>query len=89
MKRLALFLSIIFVFLDVSIAAAQSGGGYDLSWSVIAGGGGSSSGGTCALAGTIGQTDAGALSGATYALAGGFRAGGSSGYRVYLPLIVK
>ncbi len=89
MKRLALFLSIIFVFLDVSIAAAQSGGGYDLSWSVIAGGGGSSSGVSYALAGTIGQTDAGALSGATFTLAGGFWAGGSSGYRVYLPLIVK
>ncbi len=89
MKRLALFLSIIFVFLDVSIAAAQSGGGYDLSWSVIAGGGGSSSGGGYSLSGTIGQTDAGALSGATFTLASGFWSGGSSGHNVYLPLIVK
>src|SRR6476660_9303310 len=52
---------------------AQVGGGYDLSWSSVDGGGGtSSSGGIYALGGTIGQPDAGQLSGGTYSLTGGF-----------------
>jgi hypothetical protein len=63
----------------VSHALAQSGGGYDLSWSTIDGGGGTSSdiGGIYSLAGTIGQPDAGSHGdvGDTYDLDGGFWAG--------------
>jgi hypothetical protein len=53
-------------------AAAQTGGGFDLSWSVIGGGGGSSAGGTFDLTGTIGQADAGAMTTGLFILAGGF-----------------
>jgi hypothetical protein len=54
-------------------AFAQSGGGYDVTRSTIDGGGAMfSTGGGYRLGGTIGQPDAGALSGGTYALAGGF-----------------
>ena len=57
-------------------AASQTGGGYDLSWSTIDGGGATASvGGTYALGGTIGQPDAGAMAGGGYELAGGFWAG--------------
>jgi len=42
---------------------AQSGGGYDLTWSTIDGGGGESSGGAYSLGGTLGQPDAGAMRG--------------------------
>lgn len=52
---------------------AQTGGGYDLTRSTIDGGGATfSSAGTVQLGGTIGQPDAGALSGGGYSLTGGF-----------------
>ena len=52
-------------------ALAQSGG-YDLTWNRVDGGGGTSSGGAFSLSGSIGQPDAGRLSGGTYTLNGGF-----------------
>jgi len=55
-------------------ARAQSAGPFDLSWSTIDGGGGTSSGGQFTLAGTIGQLDAGVatLTGGQFSLTGGF-----------------
>jgi hypothetical protein len=50
-------------------ARAQS---YDLSWNVIAGGGGTSTGSNYTLSGTIGQASAGPMSGGSYTLQGGF-----------------
>jgi hypothetical protein len=60
------------------VALAQSGGGYDLSWNTIDGGGGTSTGGAYELSGTIGQADAGYMAGGTYELTGGFWAGTGS-----------
>ena len=71
---------------------AQSGGGYDLSWSTIDGGGYTfSSGGGYSLGGTAGQPDADLLTGGGYSLAGGFWPGAALAreYRVYLPLVVR
>lgn len=52
---------------------AQTGGGYDLSWSTIDGGGGTfSTGGEFRLGGTVGQPDAGVMGGGEYILQGGF-----------------
>jgi hypothetical protein len=45
---------------------------YDLSWFTIDGGGGVSSGGAYSLSGTIGQPDAGHLSGNGFSIDGGF-----------------
>jgi hypothetical protein len=54
-------------------ARAQSGGGYDLQWnSLDCGAQAPSSGGAYSLAGTIGQPDAGSLTGGAFALRGGF-----------------
>ena len=51
-------------------AAAQT---YSIDWYKIAGGGGTSTGGTYQVSGTIGQSDAsGAISGGNYSLTGGF-----------------
>lgn len=73
-----------------ALALAQSGGGYDLSWSTIDGGGYTwSTGGPYALGGTAGQADAGVLSGGPYTLGGGFWGGGAAQYRVYLPLLLR
>jgi hypothetical protein len=58
--------------LFVRSVAAQSGGGFNLGWSSINGGGGVSSGGEFTLRGTVGQPDADVLSGGGYTLAGGF-----------------
>jgi hypothetical protein len=86
-RRLTLAL-LIAVILGAGAALAQTGGGYDLTWSTIDGGGGGSTGGGYQLAGTLGQPDAGAtLSGGVYSLSGGFWAGASTGSQVYLPLV--
>lgn len=63
----------------VGPAWAQTGGGYDLTWSTIdSGGQTSATGGGYDLGGTIGQADAGTLSGGDYALDGGFWSGAAA-----------
>lgn len=77
----------------VSLAVAESGNGYDLSWWTVDGGGTTgSTGGGYTLGGTTGQPDAGLLSGGGYTLGGGFWRGGEvSGklHKVYLPLVIR
>ena len=72
MKKFVLIGLSILLLLVTAVVLGQSGGGFDLSWSTIDGGGGTSSGGGFALSGTIGQPDAGALSGGDFTLNGGF-----------------
>jgi len=58
------------VFLNLAIIAhAQN---YSIDWFTIDGGGGTSTGSVYSVSGTIGQPDAGALSGGSYTVAGGF-----------------
>ncbi len=45
---------------------------YAIDWFTIDGGGGTSTGGVYSVSGTIGQPDAGRMTGASYALDGGF-----------------
>jgi hypothetical protein len=71
----------------VTILSAQSGGGFDLTWSTVDGGGGTSTGGNFVLRGTAGQPDAGAMSGGNFTLQGGFWAGAPHAPTLYLPLI--
>lgn len=75
MKRWGIFCAVIIglvVVLGVP-AQAQTGSGYDLTWHVIASGGGTSAGGGYTLTSTIGQPIAGvAQRGGSYTLAGGF-----------------
>ncbi len=98
MKRLMILIPIVLVLLiGISTANAQRTNdpsalqsGYDLSWYTIDGGGATfSTGGSYSLGGTIGQPDAGALSGGSYQLTGGFWAGASINYNIYLPLTLK
>jgi len=66
MKKLIL----LFGLLIPSLAFAQQ---YSIDWYKVAGGGGTSIGGTYAVSGTIGQPDAGGpLSGGNYSVTGGF-----------------
>jgi len=74
MSRPAL-LSISLVGCLVTVTLGQSGGGYDLTWSTIDGGGATSTGGGYELGGTIGQPDAQVpplMSGGGFELTGGF-----------------
>jgi hypothetical protein len=98
MKRLIILMPIVLVLLIGTAstnaqrinesAAPQSG--YDLSWFTIDSGGATfSTGGSYSLGGTIGQSDAGVLSGGTYTLAGGFWDGSIIHYTIYLPLVMK
>ena len=104
MKRLIILIPIVLVLLiGISTANAQHTNvpvaprsdastalstGYDLSWYTIDGGGGSSNGGSYSLGGSIGQPDAGTLSGGSYHLSGGFWGGASiASYSIYLPLV--
>jgi hypothetical protein len=61
--------------LFVATSRAQSGGQFNLSWSTIDTGGGSSSGGQFVLNGTIGQPDTGTLMGGNFKIEGGFWSG--------------
>jgi len=45
---------------------------YSIDWSTIDGGGGTSTGGAYTVSGTIGQPDAGVMSGGSFTLTGGF-----------------
>jgi hypothetical protein len=75
----------------VSLVLAQAGQ-LELPWFTIDGGGATvSTGGRFVLSGTVGQPDAGALSGDVYSLKGGFweattGLGGHAG-TIYLPLV--
>jgi len=64
------------VILLLLLLASAANAGYNISWHTIDGGGGRSSGGSYVLTGTIGQPDAGAMSGGDYELLGGFWPGG-------------
>ena len=94
MKQKPVILVLLLAALLVSAAAltlAQSG--YSLRWWTVDGGGGMwSSGAGYRLGGTIGQPDAGVLSGGGYTLAGGFWRGGAqqpAKQYIYLPVVMR
>ena len=62
-----------FLFLCLLIPATSFAQTYSIDWYKIAGGGGTSTGGTYTVNGTIGQHDAGGpMTGGSYSLTGGF-----------------
>jgi hypothetical protein len=92
MKRILILLSVVVLLLTLAEAAAARIAGYDLTWWTVDSGGGNSAGSGYSLSGTIGQPDAGSLSGGNYRLEGGFWSGGLRGnaqQKVYLPLLHK
>ncbi len=96
MKRhLLLIALVILAAAAVSSVRAAPTASYEITWYTIDGGGGtlSGSGGigysAYTLDGTVGQPDAGVLTGGGYILAGGYWSGSATVYRVYLPLILK
>src|SRR5215471_4283969 len=74
MKTKSLLLSAAFAVIAFA-AHAQTGGNFDLTWSTIDGGGGTSTGGQFSMSGTVGQPDAGKRTGGQFTLEGGFWSG--------------
>ena len=63
----------LFLLLALLVPITGSAQPYSIDWYKIAGGGGTSTGGTYSLSGTIGQADAsGAMTGGGYSLVGGY-----------------
>ena len=91
LRKAGVFLLLLALLALPGLAAhAQSGGGYDLTWNKVDGGGATfSTGGGYELGGTAGQADTGNLTGSGYALAGGFWPGAAVQYRIYLPLVLR
>jgi hypothetical protein len=85
------FVAVGLLLLVVSPVLAQSGGMYDLTWSTVDGGGTLSAGEGYSVAGTIGQSEAGLISGGGFTVGGGFLPGGEIApeYRIYLPLVLR
>jgi hypothetical protein len=69
-RMLARILALLaFLLIGDTLALAQT---YSIDWHTIDGGGGTSTGGTYQVTGTIGQPDAGLMSGGSYTVQGGF-----------------
>jgi hypothetical protein len=89
MKYSLICLFAILFLATVSIGYAYTAG-YSLPWWTVDAGGGSSNSAQYTLSGTIGQNDAGILSGGEYRLAGGFWVGsGQLESSFYLPIITR
>ena len=95
MKRLSVFLAFVLVCVVTTAALAQSGSGFNLGWSVVAGGGGTSAGGSFALQGAAGQHDVGgpSMRAGKLEMRSGFLAPPEAPVgiqpQIYLPLIIR
>ena len=69
MKSTKVLLVLVVVAIRLTPLFAQN---YAINWHTVGGGGGTSSGGIYSLSGTIGQPEAGVLTGAQFELVGGF-----------------
>ena len=69
--KLKSFLNLMSI-LAVAAACAAWAQSYDISWMTMDGGGGTSTGGLFSVSGTIGQPDAGKMSGGNFTVDGGF-----------------
>ena len=98
MKRFILLFTIALALLvGIGTASAQRNDdpalpqdSYELSWFSIDGGGATfSEGGAYSLGGSIGQADAGAMSGGADSLSGGFWAGVPAIYSAFVPIALR
>jgi len=94
MRRWSLAAILVVILLAGASFALAQGGGFDLPWFSVDGGGTTASeGGEFSLASTIGQPDAGTLSGGEFALSGGFQVNSAAPVQgsssVFLPLVIR
>ncbi len=94
MKRIFVFVLILLGLLAVFGVAAAGVTGFSIPWWTVDAGGGQSAGGSYQVDGTLGQPDAGTLSGGAYELQGGFWDAGTAPtppptLYLYLPIVVR
>lgn len=89
--RLPLLLAVALLLIGGGLASAQVGGGFDLTWWTVDGGGVTGvSGGDYVLLSTAGQPDAAPpVSGGNYVIESGFWPSGFSPRKAFLPLVLK
>lgn len=88
MKHKSLSILGVLLVLSIFIPTGTDAQPYAITWWTVDGGGGTSSGGGYILSGTIGQPDAGVMTGGDYALTGGFWSFDAF-HLVFLPLILR
>lgn len=92
-RRFIIAGSLVLVCLLATGTVAASLAGFDLSWHVVAGGGGQSTSASYILGGSIGQPAAGVLSSAGYRLGAGFWYGTEGAaahfFKQYVPVLMK
>jgi len=91
MKTQTLFFLMVLLLLLASVSVGYAYvADYSLPWWTVDAGGGSSDSDSYALSGTIGQSNAGIMTGGAYILAEGFWGGGLSPVKqLYLPIITR
>jgi hypothetical protein len=95
MKRLSVLFAPLLVFVVTAGVLAQSGGGFNLSWSAVPGGGGAGAGGSYTVQGAIGQHDVGgpSMRAGKFEMRSGFwsppEAPAAIPPQIYLPLIIR
>jgi hypothetical protein len=97
--RVALASLVVVITLSVGLLAhaqidgprTSRAGAYSLSWWTVDGGAAALGGEGYSLAGSVGQPDAGVLTGGGYTVGGGFWGGGALAVerRLYLPLVLR
>jgi hypothetical protein len=88
--KLLLIILLTFLLLTVVSTGYAYLADYSLPWWTVDAGGGTSNSAQYVLNGTIGQPDAGMLSGGEYTLAGGFWGGGQlAGGQLFLPIVTR
>jgi hypothetical protein len=88
-RRIAILFALIVAVAVPAAVFGQAGGGYDLGWSHLPGGGGRSTGAGIELLGAVGQPVVGSSSGGGYTVDSGFFAGAPVRYRLVLPLVAS
>jgi hypothetical protein len=87
MKKLFMIL-LLFLTIPLFLSIPAQAQSYAITWWTVDGGGGTSAGSGYTLSGTIGQPDAGVMTGGGYSLTGGFWSFEAQHY-IFLPLILK
>ena len=89
MKRKLAALAAALILAIALLAGTRAAGILTIDWWSADGGGNRSSGGAYVLDGTIGQTDAGVLSGGAFTISGGYRTAALPRSSIHLPLIKR
>lgn len=87
-RKLTILIIVLLILIPATLVFAQAGD-FTVDWWTIDNGGGMSAGGGFSISDTIGQPDAGDMSGGGYTISGGFWDETHTGGLLYLPVVVR